>query len=122
MTLLIGEEVTFSYDQLQRMMEQLIYHREWKTWSIPKPIAKFGAWVMEHLPGVKAGFIKPWMIDRADDHFELDITRAKKLIGWAPKYRVDKVIPKWVEELNRDPVMWYDENKLKGGRKSHERK
>lgn len=122
MTLLIGEDITFSYDQLQRLMQQLIYHREWKTWSIPKPIAKLGAWVMEHLPGIKAGFIKPWMIDRADDHFELDITRAKKLIGWTPENRVDRVIPKWIEELKKDPVMWYDENKLRAPKGLAERK
>ncbi len=113
LTLLIGEDVTFSYDQLQRMMQRLIYRREWKTWSVPKPIAKIGAWVQEHLPFMKQSFIKPWMIDRADDHFELDITRAKKVLGWQPKRRLDQVIPKWIEELKRDPVMWYDENKLR---------
>ncbi len=113
LTLLIGEDVTFSYDALQRMMQRLIFNREWKTWSIPKPIAKFGAWILDHLPFVKSGFIKPWMIDRADDHFELDITKARNVLGWQPKNRVDKTIPKWVEELKRDPVMWYDENKLR---------
>lgn len=116
LTLLIGEDVTFSYDQLQRMMQRLIYGKEWKTWSVPKPIAKVGAWGQEHLPLMKPSFIKPWMIDRADDHYELDITRAKKVLGWQPKYRVDKVIPRWIEELKRDPVMWYDENKLRAPR------
>ncbi len=116
LTLLIGEDVTFSYDQLQRMIQAQIYGREWKTWSIPKPIAKVGAWVQGHLPLMKPSFIKPWMIDRADDHFEMDITRAKNVLGWSPKHRVDKGIPKWIEELKRDPVMWYDENKLKAPR------
>ena len=98
------------------MMQQLIYGKEWKTWSIPKPIAKFGAWVQDHFPLMKEGFIKPWMIDLADDHYELDISRAKNTLGWQPKHRLDKVIPRWVEELKRDPVMWYDENKLKAPR------
>ena len=113
LTLLIGEDVTFSYDQLQRMMQRLIHGKEWKTWSIPKPIAKIGAWIQDHLPFMKKGFIKPWMIEIADDHYELDISRAKKVLGWQPKYRVDQVIPKWVKELKSDPVEWYDENKLK---------
>jgi nucleoside-diphosphate-sugar epimerase len=113
LTLLIGEEVTFSYDQLQRMMQRFIHAKEWKTWSIPKPIAKIGAWFQNHLPFVKKGFIKPWMIEIADDHYELDITRAKKILGWQPKHCVDQTIPKWVQELRVDPVEWYDENKLK---------
>jgi nucleoside-diphosphate-sugar epimerase len=113
LTLLIGEETTLSYDALQRLMQRQIYSREWKTWSIPKPLAKIGATIQEYLPFVKPGFIKPWMIDIADDHYELDITRAKKVLGWNPKYRVDEVIPKWIAELKSDPVMWYDENRLK---------
>ena len=113
LTLLIGEDVTFSYDQLQRMMQNQLHGKEWKTWSVPKPIAKIGAWVQEHMPFMKKGFIKPWMIDLADDHYELDISRAKKVLGWKPRYRVDQVIPQWVRELKSDPVMWYDENKLK---------
>ncbi len=112
-TFLIGEETTFSYDALQRMMQRLIYGKEWKTWSVPKPLAKMGARVLELIPFVKSGFIKPWMIDLADDHYELDISRAKKVLGWQPRYRVDKVIPQWIKELKSDPVMWYDENKLK---------
>lgn len=112
-TLLVGEDVTFSYDDFQRLMARLIHGREWKTWEVPKWIAKIGAWVQDKLPFFKKSFIKPWMIDIADDHYELDITRAKKVIGWTPKRRVDQVIPKWVGELKRDPVGWYDENKLK---------
>jgi nucleoside-diphosphate-sugar epimerase len=112
-TLLIGEETTFSYDQLQRMMQKLIYDKEWRTWSLPKSIAKLGAWGQGHLPLMKPSFIKPWMIDRADDHFELDITKAKNTLGWQPRHRLDQVIPKWVDELKKDPMLWYDENKLK---------
>jgi nucleoside-diphosphate-sugar epimerase len=110
---LIGESVTFSYDQLQRLMARLIHGKEWKTWSVPKPIAKVGAWFQEHLPFMKPSFIKPWMIDHSDEHYELDISRAKRVLGWEPKQRVDRTIPKWVAELKEDPVMWYDENKLK---------
>ncbi len=117
LNLLIGEDVTLSYDQIQRLMARLIHNREWKTWGVPKPIAKIGAWFQQHLPFMKRSFIQPWMIDIADDHYELDITRAKTLLGWEPKHRLDQVIPRWVEELKRDPITWYDENKLQRPRK-----
>ncbi len=112
-TFLVGESVTLSYDKLQRMMQRLIHGREWKTWSVPKPIAKIGAWVQDHMPFIKESFIKPWMIDLADDHYELDISKAKKHLGWQPKKRLEETIPKWVKELKDDPLAWYDENKLK---------
>ncbi len=115
-TFLIGEELTMSYDAIQKLMGRLIHKKEWKTFSVPKPIAKVGAWFQQHLPFMKPSFIQPWMVDIADDHFELDISKAKQLLGWTPKHRVDQEIPKWVEQLKRDPIMWYDENKLKAPR------
>lgn len=113
LTVIIAEDVTFSTDDLQRMMQRLIFGREWKTWRIPKWFAKMGAWAQEHLPFMHPSFIKPWMIDYAEDHYEFDITRAKTVLGWQPKNRVDKLIPKWVNEIKKDAQMWYDENKLK---------
>jgi len=110
--LLIGEAKTFSYDELQKKMAYSLYEKEWKTWRIPKPIAKIGAWFQDHLPFMKPSFIKPWMIQIADDHYELDILKAKKYLGWEPKKRVDETILKWAEELKKDPITWYTENGL----------
>ncbi len=113
LTLLVGEPTTMSYDAIQRQMQNLIHQREWKTWGLPKPVAKMGAWAQEHLPFMKESFIKPWMIDLADDHYCLDITQARKFLGWEPKHKLEETIPLWVKELQRDPVAWYDENKLR---------
>ncbi len=113
LVLLIGEPVTLSYDQIQRLMQRLIHGQEWKTWSVPKPLAKIGAWCIQHLPFMSGSFIQPWMIDLADDHYEMDVTLAKQTIGWIPKRKLDETIPRWVKELKEDPIMWYDENKLR---------
>lgn len=110
--LLIGEPVTLSYDELQRKMAYLLHKKEWKTWRVPKPIAKIGAWFQDHLPFMKPSFIKPWMIQIADDHYEVDISKAKKYLGWEPKQRLDETLCKWAEELKQDPVAWYQENSL----------
>ncbi|HEY2810707.1 MAG TPA: NAD(P)-dependent oxidoreductase [Rhabdochlamydiaceae bacterium] len=113
LVLLIGEPETMSYDQIQRLMAKLVFGKEWKTWSVPKPIAKIGAWFQQHLPFMKPSFIQPWMITLADDHYELDVSRAQKFLGWTPKHRLEETIPRWVKELKEDPTLWYDENKLK---------
>jgi hypothetical protein len=44
------------------------------TPQIPKSPAKAGAWLQDQIPGEEP-FIKPWMIDLADDHYALDIHR-----------------------------------------------
>lgn len=113
LALLIGEAETLSYDELQRTFSKLIYGKEWKTWSLPKPLAKIGAVVKQFIPFVPKTFIKPWMIELADDHYELDISRAKQVLGWVPKKHLREVIPLWIQELKKEPRAWYDENKLK---------
>jgi nucleoside-diphosphate-sugar epimerase len=113
LTLLLGEPETLSYEELQRQFGRLIHGEEWQTKEIPKALAKAGAWLEDHIPFEEEQFIKPWMIDLADDHFELDISRANTLLGWEPKHSLENTLPKMVAALKADPVRWYHENKLK---------
>jgi nucleoside-diphosphate-sugar epimerase len=114
-TLLIGEPDPLSYDELQRMLGWLIHGEEdWDTTRIPKAAAKAGAWMQDKVPGVEEPFIKPWMIDLADDHYALDITRARKLLDWEPRRTLRETLPRMVERLKADPAAWYRANKLEG--------
>ena len=110
--LLIGEPTSPSYDELQRAFGRLIHGVAWKTYALPKPLAKAGAWAQEKLPLNRPPFIKPWMIDLAADNFELDIARAGTLLGWEPKYAVLDLLPGMVAALKADPFAWYRENGL----------
>jgi nucleoside-diphosphate-sugar epimerase len=117
LVLVMGEAETYSYDTLQKEIARHIYGKDWKTWALPKPIAKLGAWCKQHLPFFKKTFIQAWMIDIADDHYELDISRAKKVLGWQPKHKVIDSIRNWIEQLKKEPLAWYDENKLRPSEK-----
>ncbi len=112
-TLLIGESESLSYDELQRAFGQLIHSVAWKTRAIPRPFAKVGAWAQEKLPLGRPPFIKPWMIDLANDNFELDITRARTVLGWEPKHSLRDTLPKMAPALKADPLAWYRENEIK---------
>ena len=109
--LLIGEPQTLSYDELQHSFTRLIHDESWETHSVPGPIAKVGAWVQDQIPG-QDPFIKPWMIDRANDHYALDIARARALIGWEPSRSLHDTLPKMVAALKADPAGWYREHGL----------
>lgn len=113
--ILLGEPVTLSYDELQHTFARLIHGEDWETLEVPdalSPFAKAGAWLMEKLPGADP-FIKPWMIDRANDHYALDISRARALLGWEPKRSLRGTIPVMIAALKADPVGFYMENDLK---------
>ena len=112
--ILLGEPEPLSYDELQHTIARLIRGHSRETVEIPgalAPVAKMGAWVLDHVPGQES-FIKPWMIDRANDHYALDITRARTLLDWQPTRSLRDTLPKMIASLMADPVAWYRENKL----------
>jgi len=109
--LMIGEPETLSYDELQHQFGRLIHGEEWDTHEIPKSLARAGAWLQDVIPGEEP-FIKPWMIDLADDHYALDITRARMLLGWEPKRSLRETLPKMVAALKANPLGWYEEHGL----------
>jgi nucleoside-diphosphate-sugar epimerase len=106
----IGEPETLGYETLQNTIGKAIHGKEWKTYKIPKPIAKAGAWVQDIFGDP---FIRPWMVDLADDHAEVDISRARKLLGWEPKHSLKETLPKMIAFLKSDPKAFYKENNLK---------
>lgn len=108
---LIGEPETLSYDEIQHTLGRLVHGEEWETREIPKSVAKAGAWIQDQVPGEEP-FIKPWMIDVADDHYQLDISRASQILGWRPRRSLRETLPKMVESLKADPSKWYRTNKL----------
>jgi hypothetical protein len=110
-TFLIGEPETLSYDELQHSFMRLIHGKSSETHNVPGLIAKVGAWAQDHMPG-EDPFIKPWMIDRANDHYALDITRAREVLDWQPRRSLRQTLPKMVAALEADPVGWYREHGL----------
>lgn len=110
-TFLIGEPDTLSYDELQHTFMRLLHKKSGETHTVPGLIAKVGAWAQDLIPG-QDPFIKPWMIDRANDHYALDITRARIVLGWEPRHALRQSLPKMVAALEADPVGWYREHGL----------
>lgn len=113
--ILIGEEDPVSYEELQRTFARLIHGEpDWETTRIPKAVAKAGAWVQDTIPGVEDPFIKPWMIDLADEHYALDTSRARAVLGWTPTHPLRAALPTMIAALRADPERWYRRNKLDG--------
>lgn len=109
---LISEDTTMSYDELQTEIAKLIDGKPFKTLIVPKWFAKGGAWLLNHTPGIKNVFIKPWMIDIADDNYILDVSRAHKILGWKPKHSIRDTLPKMIQFLKKDPMAFYCTNGL----------
>src|SRR5438105_5982716 len=94
-----------------RLAGRLIHSEEWETREIPKSLAKTGAWIEDEILDEEP-FIKPWMVDMADDHYAIDITCARTQLGWEPKHSLRTALPRMIEALKADPAGWYEANKL----------
>lgn len=119
--ILVGEPDAVGYDALQDELGYLIHGTdEWPTLRVPKPLASAGSWVQARLepviPDVLDGgekpFIRPFMVGMADDHYALDISRARDLLGWKPQHHLKNELPELVATLKGDPAGWYEANKV----------
>ena len=117
--ILIGERDAIGYDALQDALGRLIHGEDdWQTLQVPKPVAAAGAWAQGRLEPLvpdaidqgEAPFIKPFMVAMADDHYALDIRRARDLLGWEPRHRLEDELPALVASLKNDPADWYETN------------
>ena len=117
--LLAGEPEAIGYGRLQEEIGRLIHASEnWPTLTAPAPLARAGAWAQEKLEPVipddidrgEKPFIRPFMIDMAGDHYALDISQARQLLGWEPRHRLLDTLPDMVANLKADPLGWYRSN------------
>jgi len=110
-TFLVAEPEVMSYGELQNALGELIHGKEWPTVRIPKTVAKAGAAVKEKVSSGE-DFIKPWMVDLADDHYPVEMRRAQERLDWAPTHVLRKILPEMIARLKRDPQRWYEMNNL----------
>ena len=109
--LLVGEPDPPGYAEIQDIVGEALGGEGWKTLRIPQPLAKAGIILQNEALGSE-DFIKPWMIDSSNDHYILDISRARSLLGWEPKHNLRDTLPAIVAALKRHPRAWYRDNKL----------
>lgn len=110
--ILLGETEVMGYGEIQQVVGSLLREGGWTTLRMPKPLAKVGAWIQDNTPIAGDPFVKPWMVDLADDHYALDINRARKYLGWEPKKKLRDTLPKIIDSLREDPIAWYERHDL----------
>jgi nucleoside-diphosphate-sugar epimerase len=121
-TLLIGESDAMGYDAIQDEVGYLIHGADdWPTLRLPRHVAAAGAWGLGKLEPLipdaidqgEPPAVRPYMAMMGNAHYALDTSRARQLLGWAPRHRLKDDLPAIVAELKRDPITWYGRHKIK---------
>ncbi|QDT92573.1 NAD-dependent epimerase/dehydratase family protein [Gimesia algae] len=110
---IIGEEDLMSYEELQDKLGLYLHGDQWPAIRIPKVAAKAGAWIKDQMSDAEdAPFIKPWMIDLADQNYPVSVQRAREVLEWEPRHQLRNTLPEMTERLKSDPERWYQINGL----------
>ncbi len=109
--LLLAEEETPTYREMQERIGRLCHDEDWPTLSLPKGMTKLGSWVQTSILDQETE-IKPWMIEGSDAHYDVDISRARALLDWEPRHSLVDTLPEMIRRLKQDPTDWYEMNKL----------
>ncbi|KTD07895.1 vitamin K epoxide reductase family protein [Legionella jamestowniensis] len=115
-----GEPEIFSYEELQERITCLIHGEKGDILNIPPPLAKAAAAMQNKLEPLvpddfdegEKPFIRPFMIDRASDHYDLNIEKARTKLHWVPKHSIYETLPKIINALKTNPKQWYKNNGL----------
>ena len=110
--MLLGEEEVLGYGELQNLIAAQLYGTKWRTWHVTPGVAKIGARILDVAPLGGDDFVKPWMVERAADHYALDTSRAADLLGWKPQHSLKTTLPGITASLKGNPGHWYRENGL----------
>jgi nucleoside-diphosphate-sugar epimerase len=107
------EEDSISYRDLQTTFGKLLHNIDhWPMIRIPKSVAKMGSWAQNSIPFLPKPFIKPWMVDLADDNYQFTMEKSRQILGWSPKRSLRQTLPLMVDNLKADPVAWYKRHKI----------
>jgi len=108
----IAEEETPTYEEIQMRTSALIHKKTFQLILVPKLFAKAGAWTLSSLPGTRSSFIRPWMIRFSDANFDMDNSKAKRILNWKPRKHLRDTLPSIIKNLQLYPGTWYQINKI----------
>lgn len=106
LTLLASEDKSFSYIELHQRMSKALFGFTLPLIWVPKFAAKIGSFFLMN------SFIKPFMIDIADLHYDCDCSKAKTLLGWRAEHSLDKNLESLVMWAKNNKQDFYKENNL----------
>lgn len=108
---LIGESKATTYAEIQRVAAKIFESDAKRALQVPALLAKTGAALLGAMGAER--FVQPWMVDFAGEHFEFDLTRARRELGWSPNGDLMLALPKLCGQAVAYPEEWRSRNEAR---------
>ncbi|MEY4631316.1 MAG: hypothetical protein RIQ81_1436 [Pseudomonadota bacterium] len=114
---LIGQPQPVTYREIHARACSALFGRALPLIQLPPEWAKVGVAILAMVAKArkKPQFIRSWMVDRAGDHYALDLTRARTRLGWVPKKSLQTDLDGMLGRAMRERDRWLKANLARPG-------
>lgn len=108
---LIGETAPYTYAEIDSAAREAFGQKPRALIQVPKFLAKAGASVLSAVGS--EDFVRPWMVDYADEHFAFDVSRAATDLQWRPSRHISDVLPEMCHRADHRRREWTKKNQAR---------
>ncbi len=90
--LMVAEEKPVTYQEIHDRTARALHGHPMPLIRVPKLLAWLGALMLFGLARLfgQRRFVRPWMVRYAGEHYEIDSSRTREELGWAPEHSLQR--------------------------------
>ncbi len=113
--MILSEENCISNNELCNLIFREINDKNMTLIHLPRMIVCLCIFAVSNLNSLtgKHYFFKPWMLKLTDKKYLFNIEKAKRTLGWQPRFRLEQQMAIIIENLKSNTSRWFTINNLK---------
>ena len=112
---ILSEEDYVPNNRIYGLIYSEIYGKHLNLIHLPKWFVRFLLHLINNVYSLsgKSFFFKPWMIDIVDKKYRFNVEKAKKELGWQPRFQLEQYMKVIIENLKKNTHRWFAINNIK---------
>ena len=112
---ILSEEDYIPNNKLYGLIFSEIYGKHLNLIHLPKLFVRGFLYLINNVYSLsgKRFFFKPWMIDIVDIKYRFNVEKAKKGLGWQPRFQMEQYMKVIIENLKKNSHRWFTINNIK---------
>jgi nucleoside-diphosphate-sugar epimerase len=113
--LILSEERLLLNKDLYKLICREIFGKQLNIIYLPKLLVWFYIYMINKFYSLtgRSYFFKPWMVKLADKKYQFNIDKAKRILKWHPKFRLEQHMKVMIKNLKSDTSRWFETNEIK---------